>query len=444
MKRSHMIVALILAGLWSAGAFAQTESQLRRAAAGKPMASEDEVVNFKSDVQLNEAFPALFELWKKFGGKIVIDRVGVTNLTTTIGMDIIRMHWKDAFEMLLRQSNYWYREFPDYIEVVTPDMLSQPPSQTEQPVTTPTLQQQQMADTPAQQPIVQSGGPPQQGQQSIVGKIDSAEYYASIREITISSVFFEVDRTALAQSGVSFSLFRGRGLNLGVQFTGSEKISTPILSAAIDPTDRRLAVDVNAAIKMFESDQLGEEIARPQVTVRSGNQARFQSGQDFSIKQRDFSGNTVEQFYSTGTIMTVTPTYYEFDGTEFVTLSYKIERSSATPGEVTTLVDKVDASGTITLLDGEETYVGGLYSTSETTVREGIPLLKDLPWWFFGLRYLFGYDSKNLQKKELIVLMKAEVVPMLKDRQAQSKKFDALQETRKQMKQDEQQRTKKK
>jgi type IV pilus assembly protein PilQ len=238
-------------------------------------------------------------------------------------------------------------------------------------------------------------------------------------------------------------LFRGRGLNLGVEFTGSEKISTPILSAAINPTDSRLAVDVNAAIKMFESDQLGEVIARPQVTVRSGATARFQSGQDFSIKQRDFSNNIIDQFYSTGTILTVTPKYYESDGTEFVVLNYQIERSSATPGEVTTLVDKVGTGGSITLLDGEETYVGGLYSTSEVTVREGIPLLKDLPWWVFGLRYLFGFDSKNVQKKELIVLMKAELIPLLQDRQVRAND-NKLQNVRKDMQQDLQRRTGKK
>jgi len=124
-------------------------------------------------------------------------------------------------------------------------------------------------------------------------------------------------------------------------------------------------------------------------------------------------------------------------------LNYQIERSSATPGEVTTLVDKVQAGGTISLLDGEETYVGGLYSTSEVTVREGIPLLKDLPWWFFGLRYLFGYDSQNLQKKELIVLMKAQLVPLLQDRKNQAKD-NKIPVIRKDMQQDQQRRTGKK
>jgi type II secretory pathway component GspD/PulD (secretin) len=42
--------------------------------------------------------------------------------------------------------------------------------------------------------------------------------------------------------------------------------------------------------------------------------------------------------------------------------------------------------------------------------------LKDLPGWFFGLRYLFGSDQTIVNKKELVILLKAEIVPTLKER----------------------------
>jgi len=37
------------------------------------------------------------------------------------------------------------------------------------------------------------------------------------------------------------------------------------ISASIHPTGSNLGVDINAAISMFESEQLGEVIARPQL-----------------------------------------------------------------------------------------------------------------------------------------------------------------------------------
>jgi type II secretory pathway component GspD/PulD (secretin) len=36
--------------------------------------------------------------------------------------------------------------------------------------------------------------------------------------------------------------------------------------------------------------------------------------------------------------------------------------------------------------------------------------LRDLPWWFFGLRYIFGYEIHNVTEKELVIIIKAEVI----------------------------------
>jgi type IV pilus assembly protein PilQ len=102
------------------------------------------------------------------------------------------------------------------------------------------------------------------------------------------------------------------------------------------------------------------------------------------------------------------------------------------------------ATGSLTLLNGEEGYIGGMYSNDETLVREGVPLLKDLPWWVFGLRYLFGYDSKVIIKRELIILLKAEILPTLEERAAkQTPVKDILQDSRQEMEKDLKRRTEK-
>ncbi len=79
----------------------------------------------------------------------------------------------------------------------------------------------------------------------------------------------------------------------------------------------------------------------------------------------------------------------------------------------------------------------GMYSNAETIVRQGVPLLKDLPWWFFGLRYLFGYDSKNFVKRELIVVLKAEILPSLEDRAIKTQTGKSvIEESREEMEKD--------
>jgi len=251
-----------------------------------------------------------------------------------------------------------------------------------------------------------------------------------MHEVTISSIFFDVNRTKLAESGVSFSIFRGRNLNLGIDLTGAQNVAKKVFSAYVQPTDKNLAVSIDAAISMFESEAMGEVIARPQLTVRSGQSSSFQIGSDFSVLEKDFSGNTVQKFYPTGTILTVSPKIFKVGDVEFVTVGYRIEKSSFEASTVTTVVNKTLAGGSLILLNGEEGYVGGMFSNEETTVRQGIPLLKDLPWWVFGLRYLFGYDSKNVVKRELIVLIKAEIMPTLEERAKQQTERNVLQDTR--------------
>lgn len=409
MNVSRNAALLLCLMLCAASSFAQTESQIKRAAQGKTAVSQDEVVSFKSDVQYSQALKSLNELWKKFTGKIVIYRTGTKVTDKPIGMDIRGMYWKDAFELLLKQGKCWYNVYEEHIEILTQEDLLR------------AAQMDQKSVEQAKAPVTsgtEQAAPIQQFAQQMTqpAVVDSGEIFFRQREVTISAIFFELDRTAMASSGISFSVFRGKGLNLGIELTGASKVGTEGFNATLAPTDKRLAVDINAAIRVFESEQLGEVISRPQMTVKSGATARLVSGVSFSVNQRDFQGNTIQQFVETGTILNVTPRVYKVGETEFITLIYSVQKSSANPGQLTSIITKTEANGILQLLDGEEAYVGGLYSNEETVTREGVPVLKDLPWWVLGLRYLFGYDARQVSKKELIVLMKAELVPVLEER----------------------------
>jgi type IV pilus assembly protein PilQ len=107
-------------------------------------------------------------------------------------------------------------------------------------------------------------------------------------------------------------------------------------------------------------------------------------------------------------------------------MNVDVERSSVQPGAISTIINKTKATTNLLLLDGEETIIGGLYNSQTDVIREGVPFLKDLPWYVFGLRYLFGFDSDNLVKKELVILLKAELVPTLQERITQKTKEDGI------------------
>ena len=270
----------------------------------------------------------------------------------------------------------------------------------------------------------------------------SADTYASVdsREVKISAVFFEMDVQKSKKLGFDWKfLLSGKNTDIaGLLRTESE--SSQQTSSSSDGTGSSsgsstsgLQPDFNvgvssdfsagnffgqatAVFKFFEDEGIGEIIASPSIIVRDKNKGNIQVGSDFSVRTRDFAGNTVEKFFPTGTIIDVTPYIYNEEGINYILLNITVERSSFSQSETTTQINKTNASTQVLMLDGEETILGGLFVNEETTTRNGIPFLKDLPWWVLGIRYLTGSDEKVVRKKELVILLKAELVPTLKER----------------------------
>jgi type IV pilus assembly protein PilQ len=288
------------------------------------------------------------------------------------------MYWLDALELILRANKLWYEEYADYIKIV--------------PLTEVTG-------------VTAPAAPTEE---------EKAKVEFETREVMISAVFFEADASKLKQYGFSWDFFRGKGVNLGITMSAAEGKSG-LFTVDVSPD-----LDFGSLVAVFkalESQQIGEVVANPRITVRSGQEGQIQVGSDVSTTVRDFAGNAITQFISTGSIIRVKPQVIRYDTIYFINLNLSIERSNAAQvavGQI--IINKSSAQTSVLLLDGEETIIGGLYVNEERTTREGVPILKDLPWWFFGLRYLFGFDVKTTVKKELIILLKAEILPTLAER----------------------------
>ncbi len=177
---------------------------------------------------------------------------------------------------------------------------------------------------------------------------------------------------------------------------------------------------LSALFGVLESEDFGRVLASPDITVRSGQAGMVQVGQNFFVTTRDFAGNTLQTMQNAGIIINVTPTVYSQDSVDFISLDLSLINSSlAGLGTTSMIVNTEQATTKVLLLNGEQTTIGGLYSTSQTNHREGIPVLKDLPWWVLGIRYLAGSDNITTESKELIILLKANILPTLKDRAAE-------------------------
>ncbi|MDZ7261456.1 MAG: type II and III secretion system protein [candidate division KSB1 bacterium] len=334
----------------------------------KAYVAPEEIISMSKTMPFNQALEIFNILSKKFLGKVIID---LQERTIPIGVDIDKMHWLDALELILRTNKLWYEEYAEYIKITS---------------------------------LVEEMAQPAEEKGKV--KFDT-------REVMISAIFFEADASKLRQLGMSWDIFRGSDVNLGAHMSAAESKSGLV---EIDINPELDFGNLLAVFKALESDQIGEVVASPQITVRSEEEGRIQVGSDIAVTIRDFAGNAITQFFSTGSIIKVRPEVIKQDTTYFILLDLNIERSNTATSSIGLEIKKSSAQTSVLLLDGEETILGGLYVNEESKSREGVPLLKNLPWWFFGLRYLFGFDARTVIKKELLILLKAELLPTLNER----------------------------
>lgn len=370
-------------------------------AQAQPPFNPAEIVKFDQDNTYSEFIEIINQFAQDYENRFIVDR---SEYEGTIGVDLPAMHWKQALNFII--------DFQGF-ELITNDTFYE--------IIIPAAAVEQAAN---------AGGP-------VIPQIATT----STREVRISATFFEGNKRALREIGVDWSTLTtdvpadigdfvfGEGRDavpqtdfandfVSVNSFGAQGVSQNVFNSLVNFGDLGTGISVQALFSAFEADNLGEIIATPFTKVIDGQLGKIQDGQDFSIKQRDFAGNVSDQFFSSGTILEVTPTIIEQGDTSFVHVAVRVERSSAQPDPVSTIINKQEAETSALLLDGESTVLAGLYRTEEARVRRGIPILKDIPI----LGYLFGFNSVDVSENELIIIIKVEIVESIPERYGQALK----------------------
>ncbi|MCL4278151.1 MAG: hypothetical protein KJZ60_00445 [Ignavibacteriaceae bacterium] len=341
----------------------------------------DELVTMSETLPFNQAIELLSKVSESVSGRGIVATVQKTD---PIGIEITNMPYDKALLMIVNFAGLEYEMKEDVIIVKSKT-------------------KEELERTP------ETYAPPTQ------------------REVKISALFCEIDLVEAKKVGLDWRvLLSGEQTNLAGVLRGETETSREQSSQGLQP-EFKLGVtsdfqigdffgQATAVFKFFEQNNIGEIISNPSIVVRDRNEGKIQIGSDFSVRTRDFAGNTTEQFFPTGTIIIVTPYVHKENGLDYALLDVAVERSSFQTSELTTEIRKTTAATQVIMLDGEETAIGGLFVNEELVVRNGIPFLKDLPWWVFGIRYLTGFDQTTIRKKELVILLKLEIMPTLQER----------------------------
>jgi len=374
------IIILVLIGLSFSYAQVDIKDKL------KGYVNPEEIVSLSETLPFNKAVEVLSKVSEKLTGKKI---VSLPAITSPIGVEIDKMPYKKALLIIVQINNLLLEETESTIIIKRKDETK--------------------ANLPREQYVP-----------------------VSEREVKISAVIFEASVSDMKERGVNWEFLLSKsGLSFGGKIVTAQtqtQQTTGTTQATQNPPEFSLSPKIDFTLgktfdgtatglfKFFEEENLGKIISRPTIIAINGMQGKTQVGSDFSIKERDFAGNLIDKFYQSGTIIEVTPNIITEDGIDYVMLKVRIERSSVIPGAITTEKPKTEVTTNLLLLDGEEAVIGGLLVNEETTNRRGVPVLKDLPWWVFGLRYLFGYDQQTVTTKEIITLIKVELLPTLKER----------------------------
>jgi type II/III secretion system protein len=415
MKPSRLLLLLIAALLWAPGAQAQRVPQRLLRTYIPP----DQLVSFLPSTPLNTYVELVNPIFQRVSGKAVIDPDG---LDFPIGIAVASMHFLDATEMVLAYNGYHLRETEQYF-MIEPDVPVAPVD-------------------------------PLAGQGATIDPTTGAAVAGpaslTTRQVRISAVLFELNHTKARDSGINWSVIFGQasaasaagGRGSGASGTGgaasqsltfflkTDKLFDPISDAVIAPS-RVNFKDLKSLIQLAEASGIGETVASPQVTVQSGIKGNIQIGQDVPIQTLDFSGNTITTLLSTGIIIDVTPTVITELGpdstlVDIIHMDVSVEKSSSRPSTAGPIIDRSQAGTQIIALNGEQVLIGGLYSTDETESRRGVPILKDLPGWFFGIKYLFSRSQTTVTRKELLMVLQADIVEPLITRINQPLQDDIL------------------
>lgn len=382
----------------------------------------DQLVSFLPSTSFSIFTEHINPIFERVTGKSLIDPESRSH---PIGISISGVHFLDALELVLQYNGLQFRETERYymIEVRPPDNL--------------------ILDADAATGTIRG----------VEGGMTAPPATIDTRQIEINAVLFELNHTLAKDSGIDWStIFGSTGSTSGGAggttgsggsendvsfFLKTDKLFESIDGAVIAPSQMDFS-DLNSMFRMAEASGVGETIASPSITVQSGIKGEIQIGSDIPVQIRDNFGNITVQLFKTGIIIDVTPTLIsealvDTIGSpvlEFIHLIVKVEKSGSRPSASGPIIDRSSANTQIIMLDGEQTVIGGLYSTEESYTRSGIPFLKDLPKWFFGLRYVFGRTQKNVIQKELIIALQVHVVDSIRLRAFQNLPQNMMQQKR--------------
>jgi len=226
-----------------------------------------------------------------------------------------------------------------------------------------------------------------------------------LSQVEIVAKMVDVDHEATRELGVNWAALN---LNFGGQAAGDivtgQRLLDPFGTVRVGTVQSW--GDLNLIIEALEKDNKANIISNPRITTADNQEARIMVGKEIPLIVSDEAGNPITELKKIGVILRCTP-HVNTDQTITMDLHPELSdlsQQATVQGGV--IINLQEADTRVVVRDGETAVIGGLISESETSLRNGVPVLKDMP----VLGPLFRYESKTKKKRELIIFVTPKVV----------------------------------
>ena len=225
-------------------------------------------------------------------------------------------------------------------------------------------------------------------------------------QVDINAKLVDIDVEATRQLGIDWSM-----LNLhasGFSGIGSAEVSNPIPISAgtVKFGTVRSWGELNVILQMLEKTNKANIISNPRITTMDNREASILVGKEIPLIVADMAGNPITELTKIGIMLKVIP-HVNADRTITLDLHPEVsdlQSESSTASGI--IISTNEADTRVVVQNGATAVIGGLIKNSQTNVRQGVPILKDIPF----LGWLFSTNSKADKKEELVIFVTPTIV----------------------------------
>ncbi len=244
---------------------------------------------------------------------------------------------------------------------------------------------------------------------NVVDRVEkmATELDSTTPQVEITAKLVDVDSQSLRNLGVTWGV------------TGLQPGGDPNNTLDINVTEPKLPASgtinyglvkswgaVSAELDMLELHNKANIISNPRITTVDNREAKILVGQKIPLIVQDVAGNPVSQLQTIGIQLRVTP-HLTSDKKIIMDLHPEVsDLASQSTVQGGVIINTSEADTRVMVDDGQTAVIGGLIRTNDSSVRQGVPILKDVP--IVGL--LFRSSNITRQNRELIIFVTPRLV----------------------------------